>query len=61
MDLPTRFPDKDRFTSSRPDFVMVISIAQKHKKTNVGGGVLQSGRGQLWETGSTPAAPPATI
>ena len=34
-----RFPDKDRFTSSRPDFVLVTSIAAKIQKqqTNVGG------------------------
>jgi len=57
-----RFPDKDRFTSSRPDFVLVTPIAAKTQKqqTNVGGWVLRSGRGQLRETGSTPAAPPAT-
>ena len=57
-----RFPDKDRFTSSLPDFVLVTPIAAKTQKqqTNVGGWVLQSGRGQLRETGRTPAAPPAT-
>jgi len=57
-----RFPDKDRFTSSLPDFVLVTPIAAKTQKqqTNVGGCVLQSGRGQLRETGRTPAAPPAT-
>ena len=62
MAHPTRFPDKDRFTSSRPDFVLVTPIAAKTQKqqTNVGGWVLRSGRGQLWETGSTSAAPPAT-
>jgi len=60
--FPPRFPDKDRFTSSRPDFVLVTPIAAKTQKqqTNVGGWVLQSGRGQLRETGSTSAAPPAT-
>jgi len=42
--------------------VLVTPIAAKAQKqqTNVGGWVLQSGRGQLWETGSTSAAPPAT-
>jgi hypothetical protein len=59
--FPPRFPDEDRFISSRPDFVLVTLIAAKHtKKTNVGGWVLQSGREQLRETGSTSAAPPAT-
>ena len=60
--FPPRFPDKDRFTSNRPDFVLVTPIAAKTQKqqTNVGGWVLQSGRGQLRETGSTSAAPPAT-
>jgi len=60
--FPPRFPDKDRFTSSRPDFVLVTPIAAKSKKqqTNVGGWFLQSGRGQLRETGSTSAAPPTT-
>jgi hypothetical protein len=60
--FPPRFPDKDRFTSSRPDFVLVTPIAAKTQKqqTNVGGWVLRSGRGQLRETGSTSAAPPAT-
>ena len=35
-----RFPDKDRFTSSRPDFVLVTPIAAKTQKqqTNVEGG-----------------------
>jgi len=60
--FPPRFSDKARFTSSRPDFVLVTPIAAKTQKqqTNVGGWVLQSGRGQLRETGSTSAAPPAT-
>jgi hypothetical protein len=30
--FPPRFPDKDRFTSSRPDFVLVTSIAAKAQK-----------------------------
>ena len=60
--FPPRFSDKDRFTSSCPDFVLVTSSAAKTQKqqTNVGGWVLQNGRGQLRETGSTPATPPAT-
>ena len=60
--FPNRFPDKDRFTSSRPDFVLVtLNAAETQKQqTNVGGWVLRSGRGQLRETGSTSAAPPAT-
>jgi len=57
-----RFPCKGRFTSSRPDFVLVTPIAAKTQtqQTNVGGWVLRSGRGQLRETGSTLAAPSAT-
>jgi len=60
--FPPHFLDKDRFTSSRPDFVLVTPIAAKTQRpqTNVGGWVLRSGRGQLRETGSTSAAPPAT-
>jgi len=60
--FPPRFSDKDRFTSCRPEFMLVTHILQKHKnkKTNVGGWILRSGRGQLRETGSTSAAPPAT-
>ena len=59
--FPPRFPNKDRFTSSRSDFVLVTPIAAKTQKqqSNVGGWVLRSGRGQLRETGSTSAAPPA--
>jgi hypothetical protein len=61
---PPRFPDKDRFTSSRPGFVLVTPSAakiQKQQTNNVGcAWVLRSGRGQLRETGSTSAAPPAT-
>jgi len=59
--FPPRFPDKDRFTSRRPEFVLVTTISAKTQKsqTNEGGWVLQSGRGQL-STGSTSAAPPAT-
>jgi len=60
--FPPRFSDKDKFNSSRPDFVLITPIAAKtqKQKTNVGGWVLRSGRGQLRETGSTSAAPPAT-
>ena len=56
--FPPRFSDKDRFTSSRPDFALVTPIAARTQKqqTNVGGWVLRSGRGQLRETGSIPAA-----
>jgi hypothetical protein len=31
--FPPRFSDKDRFTSSRPDFVLVTPIAAKTQKT----------------------------
>jgi hypothetical protein len=60
--FPPRFSDKERFISSRPDFVLVTPIAAKTQKqqTNVGGWVLRSGKGQLRETGSKPTAPPAT-
>jgi len=60
--FPPRFSDKGRFTSSRPYFVLVNPIAAKTQKlqTNVGGWILQSGRGQLRVTGSVSAAPPAT-
>jgi len=60
--FPPRFPDKDRLTSSRPDFVLVTPIAARSQKqqTNVGGWALRNDRGQLRETGSTSAAPPAT-
>jgi hypothetical protein len=59
--FPPRFPNKDRFTSSHPDFVLVTPIAAKtqRQQTNVGGWVLRSSRGQLRETRSTSAAPPA--
>jgi hypothetical protein len=45
--FPPRFPDKDRFTSSHPDFVQVTPSAVKTQKQqiNVGGWVLRSGRG----------------
>jgi hypothetical protein len=40
--FPPCFPDKDRFTSIRPGFVLVTLIAAKTQKqqTNVGGGFL---------------------
>ena len=65
MALPTPLPRSiyiDRFTSSRPDFVLVTPIAAKTRKqqTTAGGWVLRSGRGKLREIGSTPAALPAT-
>jgi len=39
--FPPRFPDKERFTSSRPDFVLITPIAAKTQKqqNNVGGGL----------------------
>ena len=60
--FPPCFLDKDRFTSSRPEFVLLTPTAAKIQKqqTNVGGWFLWSGRGQLRGTGSTSAAPPAT-
>jgi hypothetical protein len=33
--FPPRFPDKDRFTFSRPDFVLVTPILQKHKSNKL--------------------------
>jgi len=59
--FPPRFSDKDKFTSSRPEFVLVTPTAANTQKqqTNVGGWVLRRGRGQLREIGSTPAAPPS--
>jgi hypothetical protein len=40
--FPPRFSDKDRFTSSCPDFVLVTPTSAKTRKqqTNVGGWVL---------------------
>ena len=58
-----RFSDKNKFTSSRPDAVLVAPIPARTKKqqtSNEGGWVLRSGRGQMGETtGSISAAPPA--
>ena len=41
--FPPHFPDKDGFTSSRPDFVLVTPIAAKAQKqqANVGGWVFE--------------------
>jgi hypothetical protein len=33
--FPPRFPDIDRFTSSRPDFVLVAPSLQKHKNNKL--------------------------
>jgi hypothetical protein len=43
MMIPPRFPDKDRSTSSRPEFVLVTPIAAKTQKqqNNVGGGFFE--------------------
>jgi hypothetical protein len=60
--FPPRFPDKNRFTSGRPDAVLVAPISAKSKKqqtSNEGGLILRSGREQLWEIRSTSAAPPS--
>jgi hypothetical protein len=60
--FPPRFSSKDRFTSSRPDFVLVTPIAAKThiQQINVGGWVLQSGRGgaieEDWEHPSSTAS-----
>ena len=60
--FPPHFSDTDRFTSSRPRIVLVTPTTAKTQKqqTIVEGWVLRSGRGQLRETVSIPAAPPAT-
>jgi len=53
--FPPRFPDKNRFSSSRSDAVLVAPISAKTKKqqtSNEGNGVLRSGRGQLRESGA---------
>jgi len=53
------FPAK--ITACTPCIYRVLAAAKTQKQqTNVGEWVLRSGRGQLRETGSTPAAPPAT-
>jgi hypothetical protein len=46
--FPPRFPDKNRFTSSCPDAVLVAPISMKTKKqqTSIGGGrISRNGRG----------------
>jgi len=61
--IPPRFSEgKNRFTSSRPEAVLVAHIPAKTKMqqtSNEGGWVFRSGRGQLRETRSTSAARPA--
>ena len=60
--FPPRFSDKNRFTSSRPDAVLVAPISAKTKKqqtSHEGGWVHRSGRGELRETRGTSIAPPA--
>ena len=57
--FPPRFADKNRFTSNRPDAVLVAPISARTKKqqtSNEGGWVLRSGREQLRETRSTSAS-----
>jgi len=39
--FPPRFPDKDQFTSSRPDFVLVTPIAAKTQKQQTTAGETQ--------------------
>jgi len=58
--FPPRFPDKDRFTFSHFCAGYYHRCKYTKQQTNVGGWVLRSGRGQLRETGSISAAPPAT-
>jgi len=62
MALPTPLPKYRQIYLQPPRFVLVTPTAAKTQKlqTNVGGWVLRSGREQLRETGSIPAAPPAT-
>jgi len=59
--FPPRFPDKDRFTSSRPDCVLVTPIAAKSQKqqTNVGGVGSSKWQGAIegdWEHPSSTAS-----
>ena len=65
--FPPRFPDKNRFSSSRwmlywlGLYWLGPSLRKKMQQTsNERGWVFRSGRGQLRETRSTSAAPPAT-
>ena len=59
-----RFSDKSRFTSSRPDAVLVSPISTNTKKQQTSkkrGWVIRSAKGQLMRgTRSISAAPPAT-
>ena len=60
---PPRFSNKNRFTYSCLDAVLVAPVSAKTEKqqtSNEGGWVPRSGWGQLRGTGSTSAAPPAT-
>jgi len=60
--FPPRFPDKNRFTSSRPDAVLLAPISANQKSNRLamkGGGFLGVTGGNLGRTGSTSAAPPA--
>jgi hypothetical protein len=60
--FPPCFSDKNRFTSSRPDAVLLSPIFVRTKKQQTSdeeGWVLRSGRGQARETRRTSAAPPA--
>jgi len=60
--FPPHFPDKNRFTSNRPDAILVAPISARTKKlhtSNEGGRILRSGRGQLRKIGSTSTAPQA--
>ena len=62
MALSTPLLRQNRFTSSRPDAVLVVPISARTKKqqtSSEGGWVLRSGREKLRENGSTSAAPPA--
>jgi len=59
--FPPRFSDKIWFTSGCRINCSHLSVKTKRQQTNnEGGQILRSGRGQLRETGSTSAAPPAT-
>ena len=62
MDLPTPFLRYRQIYLQPPRFCAGYSQRCKTQKqqTNVGGWVLRNGMGQLRETGSTLAAPPAT-
>jgi len=54
--FPPRFSDKDRFTSSRPDFVLVTPIAtetEKQHQTYVGGGFFEVAGGNSGRLGAS--------